>query len=105
MLPKLGLVHFPKEEAGWGAADFIVIDEYPIADLSASQQEALLDWVRSGGILVIGGTDNSNAEAGIFADYLPLQLKGTTEMNTEALNNWVRSRRRLMVRYLLTRLN
>ena len=85
---KVGAGAFPKEEAGWGAANFIVIDEYPIADLSASQQEALLNWVRSGGILVFGGTDNSNAEAGIFADYLPLQLKGTTEMSTEALNSW-----------------
>ena len=52
----------------------MIVDEYPLADLSAKQQEALVGWVRSGGILVMGGSDNSRAEAGVFADYLPLQL-------------------------------
>lgn len=80
---------FPEEAAGWGAADFIVIDEYPLADLSAKQQEALLGWVRTGGIMVIGGSDNSSAEAGILAEYLPLQLKTSTETDTALLNKWM----------------
>ena len=65
---------FRKRQYGWGAANFIIIDEYPLADLSAKQQQALLGWVRTGGILVMGGSDNSQAEAGLFADYLPLKL-------------------------------
>ncbi|WP_318615977.1 hypothetical protein [Sporosarcina sp. YIM B06819] len=85
---KIAATKFPEEVAGWGAANFIIIDEYPLADLSAKQQQALLGWVRDGGIMIFGGSDNSQAEAGLFADYLPLQLHGKTEMNTAALNTW-----------------
>ncbi|NYF24065.1 hypothetical protein [Sporosarcina sp. JAI121] len=86
---KMSEPNIPVEAAGWGAADFIIVDEYPLADLSAKKQEALLGWVRSGGILVIGGYANVNAEAGIFSGYLPLTLKGSIESNPEVLNNWV----------------
>ena len=85
---KMGEPNFPEEAAGWGAADFIIIDEYPLADLSEKKQNALLGWVRSGGILVIGGSDNVKAETGVFSDHLPLTLKGSTEANPEVLNKW-----------------
>lgn len=78
----------PAEAEGWGAANFIIIDEYPLADLTGSQQEALLDWVRSGGVLVFGGSDNSHAEAGLFKEYLPLQLNGKAAIDGKALNKW-----------------
>lgn len=80
---------FPEEAIGWEAANFVIIDEYPLADLSAKQQQALLGWVRTGGILVMGGSDNSQAEAGVFAEYLPLKLHGQKEMNAGILNEWV----------------
>ena len=63
---KMGEPNFPEEAAGWGAADFIIIDEYPLADLSEKKQNALLGWVRAGGILIIGGSDNVKAESGRF---------------------------------------
>ncbi len=85
---KIGTSAFPEEAAGWGAADFIVVDEYPLADLSTKQQQALEGWVRSGGIMIIGGSDNSSAEAGVFAEHLPLKLKGSTETTAVILNNW-----------------
>ena len=34
--------NFPEEAAGWGAADFIIIDEYPLADLSEKKQECVV---------------------------------------------------------------
>ncbi|MCG7334231.1 hypothetical protein MHZ95_02930 [Sporosarcina sp. ACRSM] len=78
----------PAEAEGWGAANYIIADEYPVADLSGNQQEALLDWVRSGGVIIFGGSDNSSAEAGIFRDYLPLQLKGKTSIDGQVLSEW-----------------
>lgn len=85
---KMGEPNFPEEAAGWGAADFIIIDEYPLADLSEKKQNALIGWVRSGGILVIGGSDNVKAETGVFSDHLPLTLKASSEANPEVLNKW-----------------
>lgn len=79
---------FPEEAIGWEAANFVVIDEYPLADLSAKQQQALLGWVRAGGVLVMGGSDNSQAEAGLFAEYLPLELHGHKEVSAALLNQW-----------------
>ncbi|MEK5040894.1 hypothetical protein [Sporosarcina sp. FSL K6-3457] len=79
---------FPEEAIGWEAANFVIVDEYPLADLSAKQQQALLGWVRTGGILVMGGSDNSQAEAGLFAEYLPLKLHGHKEVNAALLNRW-----------------
>ena len=52
---KIGASAFPNEADGWGAANFIVIDEYPLADLPVQQQEALIGWVRNGGIIIMGG--------------------------------------------------
>ncbi|WP_342509109.1 hypothetical protein [Sporosarcina sp. FSL K6-2383] len=80
---------FPEEAIGWEAANFVIIDEYPLADLSAKQQQALLGWVRTGGILVMGGSDNSQAEAGVFAEYLPLKLHGQKEIDASHLVDWV----------------
>ncbi|WP_421101320.1 hypothetical protein ACOKXV_14695 [Sporosarcina psychrophila] len=85
---KMGEPNFPEEAAGWGAADFIIIDEYPLADLSEKKQNSLIGWVRSGGILVIGGSDNVKAETGVFSDHLPLTLKASSEANPEVLNKW-----------------
>ncbi|MFJ7932976.1 hypothetical protein [Sporosarcina sp. NPDC096371] len=85
---KIAASKFPDEAVGWGAANVIIVDEYPIADLTSEQQQALIGWVRAGGIMVFGSSDNSLAEAGLFADYLPLKLQGNTEMNTAILNKW-----------------
>ena len=60
-------------------ADYIIIDEYVIADLTDQQQQALIDYVSSGGIIVIGASDNITAELGNLGDYLPLNLHNTTQ--------------------------
>ena len=69
----------------------MVIDEYPLADLQVAKQEAILGWVRSGGTLVIGGSDNVEAEVGIFSDYLPMKLKERKETNPFTLNEWAKT--------------
>ena len=88
---KLDISNLPDEALGWESIDFMVIDEYPLADLQVAKQEALLGWVRSGGTLVIGGSDNVEAEVGIFSDYLPLSLKDRKETNPLTLNEWTKT--------------
>lgn len=78
----------PAEAEGWGAANFIIADEYPVTDLTDSQQKALLDWVRYGGIIIFGASDNISAEAGLFKEYLPLQMKGKATLDGEVLGQW-----------------
>ncbi|MBB4824103.1 hypothetical protein HNO89_001323 [Sporosarcina luteola] len=88
---KVGSSQFPVESAGWGATDFIIFDEYPVADLSAKEQQALLDWVKEGGIAVFGDSEQLNAETGVFADLLPLNNEGKTTIEASVLNEWADS--------------
>lgn len=78
----------PEEAAGWGPTDMIIIDEYPIADMTANEQQAILNWVRSGGVLIFGGSDHLEAEAGVFAEHLPLAVDGKTTIGPEVFNEW-----------------
>ncbi|MGX9133481.1 hypothetical protein ACWV26_03725 [Rummeliibacillus sp. JY-2-4R] len=64
----------PTTANGWSMADIIVIDEYAMSSLNEEEQRSLLEWVKSGGIIVIGASDNLSAEIGIFQNYLPLSL-------------------------------
>lgn len=66
---------FPSDSKQLQMANVIAVDEYSLTDLSAEQQQAMLDWVRQGGTLLIGASDQVEASAGIFSKYLPLTLK------------------------------
>lgn len=83
-----GSEKFPDDGAAWGSVDFMIADEYPLSDLSKKKQEAILKWVRSGGILIVGGSENLAAEAGVFTDSLPMQLNGKSETDAAVLNAW-----------------
>lgn len=85
---KIAALKLPEEAAGWGPTDIIIVDEYPIADMSAVEQEAILNWVRSGGIIIFGGSDHLAAESGTFAEHLPLTLNGKKTISPEAFNEW-----------------
>ncbi|WP_036214864.1 hypothetical protein [Lysinibacillus sphaericus] len=77
---------FPEDEQGLAVANVIVVDEVAIADLAQKQQEALLKWVQDGGTLLLGATDQVDATAGVFKDYLPMSLsQETTSISAETL--------------------
>ena len=62
----------PDDVQGYKMANIIAIDEFALGDLSQKQQEALFNWVQDGGTLLFGATDQVEATAGVFTDYLPL---------------------------------
>lgn len=70
----------PTSVNGWNIANIIVVDEYSISSLKEEEQKSLLDWVRSGGTIVIGASDNLDGEIGIFRNHLPLTLDSETTM-------------------------
>lgn len=85
-LTKKGKTPIPSERTGWDAVDIIAIDNYSIADLSQKQQEAMLGWVEAGGTLLVGGSQNVAAEAGIFSSNLPLNITGTQQLSPSLFN-------------------
>ncbi|MGD2195766.1 hypothetical protein [Lysinibacillus fusiformis] len=77
---------FPEDEQGLAMANVIVVDEVAIADLAQKQQEALLKWVQDGGTLLLGASDQVDATAGVFKDYLPMSLsQEMTSISAETL--------------------
>ena len=85
---KIGVMSFPDDARGWDAIDYIVLDEYAFADLQSEKQLALLEWVKNGGIIIIGSSDNLENEVGVFAPYLPMKLTEQIDIVPTVLNEW-----------------
>lgn len=88
---KLDLPNLPNDALSWDTVDYMVFDEYAIADLKSEKQEALLAWVRKGGIIVIGSSDNIEVETGVFSSYMPMDLKEATTIDPTRLNKWAKT--------------
>lgn len=87
---KIGSMNFPEDARGWDVIDYIVLDEYAFADLQSEKQLALLEWVKNGGIVVIGSSDNLE-EVGVFSPYLPLKLNEQIDLVPTVLNEWAKT--------------
>lgn len=82
---------FPDNKKGLEAANVLAIDETNISDFSEKQQQAILEWVRQGGKLLVGASDQVESSIGIFKEYLPLTLSqekvSVTQSSLEKLSN------------------
>ena len=72
----------PTESIAWKMADYIIIDEFVLADLEEGQQQALIDYVSAGGYILVGASDNTAAELGKLGEYLPLNLQTSIQSLT-----------------------
>ena len=84
----MDVMGFPDDASGWDVIDYIVLDEYAFADLQSEKQLALLEWVKNGGIIIIGSSDNLEGEVGVFSPYLPLKLTEQIDIVPIVLNEW-----------------
>ena len=76
----------PDDAQGYAMANILAVDEFALVDLSQKQQEALLKWVQEGGTLLLGASEQIEATAGIFKEFLPLTLlQQTTTVSAESL--------------------
>jgi len=82
------VVHLSLEDVGDSAIllrafDLIAIDDFATDTLTAAQRSALTDYVQNGGLLVLGtGASWRKTLGGVSSTLLPLQLAGTTTLNS-----------------------
>lgn len=82
----------PSTKEDWEMANVLLIDEYSIADWPEAQQQALLDWVKDGGIVIAGATDKGVAEFGALTEFLPLEVSNdTTTVSVEAAKSFAKT--------------
>lgn len=71
---------FPEDEIGLDMLDILVVSNYNLRDLSEIQTRAIMDWVRSGGILMLGTGQRVSETLGRFAPELLEDSYGTPEL-------------------------
>lgn len=62
--------NFPKNSLGLDMIDVMVITSYSIRDLDEEQSHALMDWVRGGGVLLLGTGERVDDTLGRYAPEL-----------------------------------
>jgi hypothetical protein len=63
-------VDFPENEIELNLLDMLVVNNYKLRTLSEKQTAAIMDWVRSGGVLLLGTGDRVDDTLGRFAPEL-----------------------------------
>jgi len=69
----------PSRWQGYEAVDVIVLGGLPPEGLTVMQEQALADWVRAGGLLIVspGGQPDHNYEGTLIEQLLPVRILGT----------------------------
>ena len=73
-LAQLKDFELPLDASSYGIANFLVVDEFVLADLPEDAQKAILEWVQTGGVVIVGASENTSAELGTLSSELPLTL-------------------------------
>ncbi|KMK76374.1 hypothetical protein [Alkalihalobacillus pseudalcaliphilus] len=69
--------------------DYLVVDQFTIAELSSEQQQAIQQWVLFGGTLILGGDPAIVQKSGELKDSLPMSgMISTVRANSEALEQF-----------------
>ena len=84
---------FPKSSSGLEQLDIIIISDFRIRDLSNEQSRALMDWVKQGGVLMIGTGTRADDTIGRYAPELLEDIYETPSRRTVnfLLNNEIKS--------------
>ena len=61
---------FPEDAMGLDVIDVLLISNFRIRDLSAEQSQVLVEWVRSGGTMILGTGERADDTLGRFAPEL-----------------------------------
>ena len=88
-----GLLPLPDTLLDWTATAVVFWDDLPSESLTPRQQQAIADWIRFGGCMVINGAAPSeNLGYTELADLLPMEMETGIELDVEQarkiLTNW-----------------
>ena len=73
----------------WTSIAYLVWDEVDATQLSAEQQQALVDWLHWGGRLIVNGPDSLDSLCSSFLDeYLPAVSAGARNISADDLRGW-----------------
>ena len=61
---------FPEDQVGLNLLDVLVVNGYKLRNLSEAQTAAIMDWVHSGGVLILGTGERVDDTLGRFAPEL-----------------------------------
>ena len=61
---------FPEDKLGLDMIDVMLITDFRIRDLSEEQSQVLIEWVRSGGVMILGTGARADDTLGRFAPEL-----------------------------------
>ncbi|MDQ0176965.1 hypothetical protein [Bacillus chungangensis] len=68
--------NLPEDPTGLALFDYIIVDDFPLQQLQAQQQLALVHWLGDGGIIIAGGTSKGEQSFGRLAETLPMAMTG-----------------------------
>lgn len=77
---ELNPADFPEDEVGLNLLDVLVVNDFTLRDLSERQTGAIMDWVHSGGLLILGTGERVDDTLGRFAPELLDDSYGTPNL-------------------------
>lgn len=79
---------FPSDRTELDMMDVIVVSDYNVSDLSVAQTRALMQWMRDGGVLMLGTGEHVDETLGIFApEFLDDMYADPEEMELDMAEN------------------
>ncbi|MEE8171000.1 MAG: hypothetical protein V3T70_10670, partial [Phycisphaerae bacterium] len=83
---RVEIVALPDRWHGLAFADALVMDDLDYSRLEADQQQAIVDWVRAGGRLLLSAARNwQSLRDGPLSEALPVKLTGTAQADRSTL--------------------
>lgn len=75
----------PKQSLGLEMLDYLLIDEYPLAQLDKEQQTAIKEWIEGGGVLIAGASPNGSGSYGDIYSLLPMKMDSEMKVSADFL--------------------
>lgn len=90
-LVRLDAATVPDRVQALRSLDVLVIGRFSADELTEGQRQALRDWVREGGLLVLAGGPEAHRTLTPWLPWVPLELQGQAESDLIPLAEWTGS--------------